>query len=63
MAFLLNFSNFMLTKKTSALSVTVAGNVKHVVTILLSVAIFRNQISLLNGIGSAVAVMGAAFYR
>jgi drug/metabolite transporter (DMT)-like permease len=42
LAFFLNYTNFMTTKKTSALTVTVAGNVKHMATIIVSVMLFRN---------------------
>merc|ERR1712232_614107 len=62
MAFFLNYSNFQFTRHTSALTVTVAGNVKHVLTILLSVALFRNPISAVNAVGSAIAIAGAAWY-
>jgi len=61
-AFALNFSNFMTNKLTSPLSITVAGNVKHVVTILISVWYFKNPISTLNGIGTIITIFGAALY-
>lgn len=61
-AFLLNISNFITTKKTSALTITIAGNVKHVATIVASVIIFKNPISLLNGFGSFMAFIGAGWY-
>lgn len=50
MAFALNFTNFVTTKKTSALTVTVSGNVKHIVTIILSMIIFDYQITMLNAL-------------
>jgi uncharacterized membrane protein len=62
MAFFLNWCNFMTTQKTSALTVTVAGNVKHVTTIMFSIIIFNNPISFLNAVGTFVAVIGAAVY-
>ena len=62
MAFALNISNFETTKKTSALTVTVAGNVKHILTIVLSIVIFKNPISSTNFLGSVVAIGGAAWY-
>lgn len=34
MAFFLNYANFQTTQQTSALTVTVAGNVKHMLTII-----------------------------
>eukprot|EP01095_Lingulamoeba_sp_RSL-Kostka_P010976 TRINITY_DN404_c0_g1_i1.p1 TRINITY_DN404_c0_g1~~TRINITY_DN404_c0_g1_i1.p1 ORF type:complete len:350 (-),score=71.11 TRINITY_DN404_c0_g1_i1:187-1236(-) len=62
MAFLLNFSNFMFNRSTSALTVTVAGSVKNVLTILLSIVIFVTPISFINAIGTVVAITGAASY-
>lgn len=61
-AFSLNMSNFITTKKTSALTITIAGNVKHVATIAASVIVFKNPISLLNAIGSFMAFAGAGWY-
>jgi drug/metabolite transporter (DMT)-like permease len=62
MAFLLNWCNFMTTKKTSALTVTVAGNVKHIVTIAFSILIFNTPVSTTNFVGILVTVIGAALY-
>lgn len=63
MAFSLNFSNFMFTKSTSALTVTVAGSVKNVLTIVLSVLVFSTPITLLNSIGTVVTIAGASAYN
>lgn len=62
MAFFLNYSNFMATKNSSALSVTVAGNVKHIVTIVASVIVFANPISFINAVGTTITLIGAAMY-
>jgi len=62
LAFFLNYTNFMTTKKTSALTVTVAGNVKHMCTILFSVLMFRNPISIMNACGTIVTLIGAVLY-
>jgi len=62
MAFFLNFTNFMTTKKLSALTVTVGGNIKHVSTIVLSVILFHDPITVLNLLGTTIAIMGAAYY-
>jgi len=61
-AFLLNFSNFMFTKHTSALTVTIAGNVKNTLTIVISIFIFSTPLTLLNAIGSVIAISGAIIY-
>lgn len=61
MAFALNYSNFMFTKTTSALTVTVAGNVKNILTIFLSILTFHHPLSPLNLAGTLVT-MALAFY-
>jgi len=62
LAFFLNFSNFMFTKHTSPLTVTIAGNVKQVLTILLSVIIFQSPLTMINLTGTIIAVVGAMSY-
>jgi drug/metabolite transporter (DMT)-like permease len=61
-AFLLNVSNFYTNQKTSALTVTVIGNIKHIVTIVLSIIIFGTPLTLLNITGTAITVIGAFIY-
>ena len=61
-AFLLNIANFNFTKATSALTVTVAGNVKHIVTILFGVLFYDSSLSNLAGLGTFLAVIGASLY-
>ncbi|EIN14509.1 TPT-domain-containing protein [Punctularia strigosozonata HHB-11173 SS5] len=61
-AFALNVVSFTANKKTSALSMTVAANVKQVLTIMLAVFIFGLSISPLNIIGIAVTLLGGACY-
>eukprot|EP00009_Paramoeba_aestuarina_P008359 CAMPEP_0201508504 /NCGR_PEP_ID=MMETSP0161_2-20130828/1857_1 /ASSEMBLY_ACC=CAM_ASM_000251 /TAXON_ID=180227 /ORGANISM="Neoparamoeba aestuarina, Strain SoJaBio B1-5/56/2" /LENGTH=185 /DNA_ID=CAMNT_0047903197 /DNA_START=473 /DNA_END=1030 /DNA_ORIENTATION=- len=61
-AFMLNVANFNFINHTSALTVTICGNVKCVLTIMISVLIFQNPISLLNFMGTLLTVIGAAIY-
>ena len=62
LAFLLNLSNFSFIKKNSALTLSVAGNMKHITTILLSFIIFETSISSMAMIGTLIAIIGAALY-
>jgi len=62
MAFLLNVTNFFTNQKTSPLTLTVGGNVKQVLTIVLSIVIFQNPVTLLSSIGMIVTLVGAAIY-
>lgn len=62
MAFLLNYSNFMFTKSTSPLTVTVAGSIKNVLTILISIFIFTTPVSFTNSMGTLIAIFGATLY-
>eukprot|EP00727_Mastigamoeba_balamuthi_P007904 m51a1_g3734 hypothetical protein (362) ;mRNA; r:35048-36315 len=61
-AFFLNVCNFFFTKLTSALTVTIVGNVKHVATIGLSIIMFKNPVTFYNAIGILTTIAGAACY-
>lgn len=58
----LNVSMFFLVKRTSALAVAVAGNLKVIVIVVTSVLIFKNPISHVGMAGCAIAVSGCAAY-
>eukprot|EP01087_Luapelamoeba_hula_P010623 TRINITY_DN2818_c2_g1_i2.p1 TRINITY_DN2818_c2_g1~~TRINITY_DN2818_c2_g1_i2.p1 ORF type:complete len:339 (-),score=39.30 TRINITY_DN2818_c2_g1_i2:3-1019(-) len=62
MAFLLNITNFYANQYTSPLTLTVGGNVKQVITIVLSIAIFSTQVTWLSSVGMVVCTCGAAMY-
>ncbi|CZR54534.1 related to glucose-6-phosphate/phosphate translocator [Phialocephala subalpina] len=62
LAFVLNISSFSTNKNTGALTMTVCGNVKQCLTILLGIMVFGVEVSLLNGVGMAVTLVGAAWY-
>ncbi|KAH6565924.1 hypothetical protein BASA60_009718 [Batrachochytrium salamandrivorans] len=61
-AFGLNVSSFTANKKTSALTMGVAGNVKQVLSIILSVSIFNLTFTLINGVGIFLTLVGGALY-
>lgn len=61
-AFLLNVVSFTANKKTSALTMTVAANVKQVMSIVLSVMIFNLTVTPLNALGIAVTLAGGMWY-
>jgi len=62
-AFLLNVTSFLVIKHTSPLTYTVAGNLKVVFSIVISVLIFQNQITLWNGIGCVTTLLGVMWYN
>jgi hypothetical protein len=62
LAFLLNISSFQTNKLAGALTITVCGNVKQCLTILLGIALFHVQVGAVNGFGMAIALGGAAWY-
>lgn len=62
MAWLLNITNFFTNQKTSPVTLTVGGNVKQILTILLSIAIFNTHVSFMGALGILVTVAGAILY-
>lgn len=63
LAFFLNWVSFSVNKETSALAMTVAGNVKQAASIGLAVIIFNTPLTVLNGIGICTTLIGGACYR
>ncbi|KAL7194446.1 hypothetical protein ACSBR1_034795 [Camellia fascicularis] len=53
-AYLANLSKFLVTKHTSALTLQVLGNAKGVVTVVISILLFRNPVTLMVGWNSSV---------
>ena len=62
-AFLLNLCNLVVTKRTSAVSLQVLGNVKVVLSIGVSIAIFGNPISAWSAAGCLITLGGVACYH
>lgn len=62
LAFLLNVSSFSTNKLAGALTMTVCGNLKQCLTVLIGIFLFNVTIDLLNGTGMAVTMLGAAIY-
>jgi len=62
LAFLLNVSSFSTNKVAGALTMTVCGNVKQCLTVLLGIVLFGVKVGFLNGMGMLVALGGAAWY-
>ncbi|KAL8138662.1 hypothetical protein V2J09_004663 [Rumex salicifolius] len=61
-AYLVNLTNFLVTKHTSALTLQVLGNAKAAVAAVVSVLIFRNPVTAMGMAGFAVTVMGVVLY-
>ncbi|XP_010533735.1 PREDICTED: probable sugar phosphate/phosphate translocator At1g12500 [Tarenaya hassleriana] len=61
-AYLVNLTNFLVTKHTSALTLQVLGNGKAAVAAGVSVMIFRNPVTAMGVTGFAVTVMGVVLY-
>mmetsp|Transcript_4630 Transcript_4630/g.9136 ORF Transcript_4630/g.9136 Transcript_4630/m.9136 type:complete len:425 (+) Transcript_4630:129-1403(+) len=59
----LNFSEFLLLGKTSALTLNVAGIIKVIVVSTLSVLLFHSKVSPMNAIGYSVCVVGVIIYN
>ncbi|PBP23806.1 triose-phosphate transporter [Diplocarpon rosae] len=61
-AFLLNISSFSTNKLSGALTMTICGNLKQILTVLLGIIIFKVKIGVFNGTGMVIAVIGGAIY-
>mmetsp|Transcript_10480 Transcript_10480/g.17132 ORF Transcript_10480/g.17132 Transcript_10480/m.17132 type:complete len:350 (-) Transcript_10480:446-1495(-) len=61
-AFLLNWTTFLAIQSTSSLTFNVAGNLKSVIAIVISVLVFKNEIGPLNALGCIVALAGVGWY-
>lgn len=62
MAFGLNLVSFQTNKVAGALTISVCGNVKQVMTIMLGIVLFSVQVGPLNATGMLIATAGAAYY-
>lgn len=62
LALLLNISSFNTNKLAGALTMTVCGNLKQCLTVMLGIFLFNVSVDFLNGAGMAVTMMGAAIY-
>eukprot|EP01137_Pigoraptor_chileana_P006545 Opistho-2@51034 len=62
-AFFMTLAEYLLVQRTSSLSFAVAGMVKEVVTILLSVVIFGDRHSPMNYAGLAISLCGIGMYN
>lgn len=62
LAFLLNISSFNTNKLAGALTMTVCGNLKQCLTVLIGIFLFNVTVDFLNGSGMAVTMLGAAIY-
>lgn len=61
-AYLVNLTNFLVTKHTSALTLQVLGNAKAAVAAVVSVLIFRNPVTVMGMMGFAITIMGVVIY-
>ncbi len=61
-AFGLNVASFEANKRSGALTMTIAANVKQVLTVVLSVALWHIPVGAMNACGIALTMLGGAWY-
>ncbi|RKO99127.1 hypothetical protein CXG81DRAFT_28092 [Caulochytrium protostelioides] len=62
LAFGLNWISFAANQRTSPLTISVAANIKQVLSIVLAIAIFHLHINAINAMGIVVTLAGGAWY-
>lgn len=62
LALLLNISSFNTNKLAGALTMTVCGNLKQCLTVMIGIFLFNVNVDFLNGAGMLVTMMGAGIY-
>ncbi|KAL9081335.1 MAG: hypothetical protein Q9159_007357, partial [Coniocarpon cinnabarinum] len=62
LAFLLNVTSFKTNRAAGALTMAVAANTKQILTILLGILFFNVTVTIVNGAGMAVTLVGVAWY-
>lgn len=61
-AFALNIVSFQTNAIAGALTMSVCGNVKQTLTILLGIVLFNVRVGVLNAVGMLITIFGAAYY-
>lgn len=61
-SYILNVTLFIVLKATSSVTVTVAGNVKTVLVIGVSILMFKNPVTAINMFGCLIAISGCCWY-
>jgi hypothetical protein len=62
LAFMLNVTSFQTNKLAGALTLSVCGNVKQILTVILGIVLFKINVRPMNAVGMAIALGGAAWY-
>ena len=62
LAFSVNLTNFLVTKCTSPLTLQVLGNAKGAVAVVVSIIIFKNQVSGMGMFGYGITIAGVVAY-
>ncbi|KAL8766943.1 MAG: hypothetical protein Q9209_006424 [Squamulea sp. 1 TL-2023] len=61
-AFGLNVASFEANKRSGALTMTIAANIKQVLTIVLSIALWHIPVGMMNAYGIALTLVGGVWY-
>ncbi|KAG9601539.1 TPT-domain-containing protein, partial [Aureobasidium melanogenum] len=62
LAFMLNVTSFQTNKLAGALTLSVCGNVKQILTVILGIVLFNVVVRPMNAVGMVIALGGAAWY-
>jgi len=62
LGYLINLAIFLQIQLTSPLTGTISGTVKGVLQVVFGWLIFRNEVSLMNGAGIVLVLVGSSYY-
>lgn len=56
-------SEYVIVAETSALALSVAGMLKEIITILAAIWFWNDRITIVNGLGFAISIIGLALFN
>lgn len=62
LAYFMNMANILATNYSNPLTIKIAGCVKQILTIIVSIIVFKKKITFINASGMAITIVGSIYY-